>query len=84
MRLRLPWRSNTLRRLGWPHTIDNGWKDWDLEVRRGFMWRVRMTTVTEYHGDGKWEAEIHRVAYDFEPQAKKNEDSWHFEFFRFF
>jgi hypothetical protein len=43
--------ANTLRRLGWKHQVDNGWKDWDLEVERGLLWRVRMTTVTEYHGD---------------------------------
>jgi GT2 family glycosyltransferase len=45
--------ANTLRRLGWKHSVDNGWKDWDMEIERGFLWRVRMTTVTEYHGGEK-------------------------------
>ncbi len=45
--------TGTLRRLGWPHSIDNGWRDWDLEVDRGLLWRVRVTTVTEYHGGEK-------------------------------
>ncbi len=45
--------ANTLRRLGWAHTVDNGWNDWDLELRRGLLWRVRLATVTEYHGDGR-------------------------------
>ena len=42
--------SNTLRRLGWRFAVDDGWNDWDIEVERGFLWRVRLTTVTEYHG----------------------------------
>lgn len=45
--------TNTLRRLGWPFTVDNGWRDWDLEIERGALWRVRVTTVTEYHGGEK-------------------------------
>ena len=35
------------------YTLDNGWRDWDLEVERGWLWRIRMTTVTEFHGEGK-------------------------------
>jgi|TARA_B100000315_G_scaffold252578_1_gene289644 hypothetical protein len=34
-------------------------------------------TVVEYEGDGKWNAEIRRVEYDFEAQAKLNEGGWH-------
>lgn len=45
--------ANTLRRLGWPLSVDNGWRDWDLEIERGALWRVRVTTVTEYHGGGR-------------------------------
>lgn len=33
---------------GWKHRLDDGWRDWDIEVRR-FWWRARLTTVTEYH-----------------------------------
>ena len=43
----------TLNTLGWPFTLDNGWKDWDLELNRSRWWVVRLTTVTEYHGEGK-------------------------------
>jgi len=43
----------TLNTLGWPFALDNGWKDWDLELNRSRWWVVRLTTVTEYHGDGK-------------------------------
>jgi len=43
----------TLNTLGWPFAVDNGWKDWDLEVNRSRWWVVRLTTVTEYHGEGK-------------------------------
>ena len=44
--------------------------NWDGDNRPAYV-------ILEYKGDGNWESEIHRVAYDFEPQAKKNEDSWH-------
>ena len=43
----------TLNTLGWPFALDNGWKDWDLELNRSQWWVVRLTTVTEYHGDGQ-------------------------------
>ena len=43
----------TLNTLGWPFALDNGWKDWDLELNRSRWWVVRLTTVTEYHGDDK-------------------------------
>ena len=43
----------TLNTLGWPFALDNGWKDWDLELNRSRWWVVRLTTVTEYNGDGK-------------------------------
>jgi hypothetical protein len=43
----------TLNTLGWPFALDNGWKDWDLELNRSRWWVVRLTTVTEYHGEGK-------------------------------
>jgi len=39
-----------LHPLGWPFLIDNGWRDWDLEVRQSRWWKVRMTSVTEFHG----------------------------------
>lgn len=45
--------------------------NWDGDKRPAYV-------ILEYHGDGKWEAEIHRIEYDFEAQAKKNEEnSWH-------
>ncbi|MEM9481816.1 MAG: hypothetical protein AAGA58_19370, partial [Verrucomicrobiota bacterium] len=31
--------------------VDDGWRDWDIELRDSRFWRVRLTTVTEYHGD---------------------------------
>ena len=34
---------------GWKHRTDDGWNDWDVEIRRNPWWRVRLTTVTEYH-----------------------------------
>ena len=43
----------TLNTLGWQFALDNGWKDWDLELNRSKWWVVRLTTVTEYHGEGK-------------------------------
>jgi predicted phosphodiesterase len=43
--------------------------NWDGDNRPAYV-------ILEYKGDGNWEAEIHRIAYDFEPQAKKNENSW--------
>jgi hypothetical protein len=33
----------------WKHKADDGWNDWDIEVKRSFWWHVRVTTVTEYH-----------------------------------
>ncbi len=44
--------------------------NWDGDNRPAYV-------MLEYQGDGKWEGEIHRVGYDFEEQARKNEDSWH-------
>lgn len=43
--------------------------NWDGDNRPAYV-------ILEYGGDGKWDAEIHRVEYDFEPQAKLNEESW--------
>ena len=43
--------------------------NWDGDNRPAYV-------ILEYHGDGKWEAEIHRVEYDFEAQAVKNENGW--------
>ena len=34
-------------------------------------------SVVEYLGDGNWNAEIKRVSYDNEAQAKLNEEGWH-------
>ena len=34
-------------------------------------------TIVEYEGNGRWNAEIRRVEYDFEAQAKLNEEGWH-------
>jgi len=42
--------------------------NWDGDNRPAYV-------IMDYKGAGKWDVEIHRVAYDFEPQAKKNEDS---------
>ncbi len=42
--------ARALRPLGWPFQLDNGWRDWDLEVRNSRWWAVRMTSVTEFHG----------------------------------
>ncbi|MFP6874771.1 MAG: glycosyltransferase [Verrucomicrobiales bacterium] len=42
-----------LQHFGLPFTLDNGWRDWDLEVERDLLWRVQLTTVTEYHGEDK-------------------------------
>jgi hypothetical protein len=42
-----------LQRTGFAFTLDNGWRDWDLEVGSDPFWRVQLTTVTEYHGDGQ-------------------------------
>ncbi|MDA0810909.1 MAG: glycosyltransferase [Verrucomicrobia bacterium] len=33
----------------WKHRLDDGWRDWDIEVLQNLWWRVRITTVTEYH-----------------------------------
>ena len=33
----------------WKHRLDDGWQDWDIEVLQNLWWRVRITTVTEYH-----------------------------------
>ncbi|MCP4846316.1 MAG: glycosyltransferase [Verrucomicrobiaceae bacterium] len=41
----------SLQRSGLAFVLDNGWKDWDLEVKNDPLWRVQLTTVTEYHGD---------------------------------
>ncbi|MBT3819756.1 MAG: hypothetical protein HOG04_00020, partial [Nitrospinaceae bacterium] len=42
--------------------------NWDGDNRPAYV-------IMDYKGGGKWDVDIHRVAYDFEPQAKKNEDS---------
>ena len=42
-----------LQRSGLAFILDNGWRDWDLEVGSDPFWRVQLTTVTEYHGDGQ-------------------------------
>ncbi len=39
----------SLRQSGLPHHVDDGWKDWDIEVRASAWWAVKLTTVTEYH-----------------------------------
>ena len=33
----------------WKHRVDDGWGSWDIEYRHDLWWRVRATTVTEYH-----------------------------------
>jgi predicted phosphodiesterase len=43
--------------------------NWDGDYRPVY-------TVVEYEGNGNWHAEIKRVEYDCETQAKKNEDGW--------
>ncbi len=42
---------------------------WDGDNRPAYA-------IVEYLGDGKWNCEAKRVEYDFETQAKYNEDSW--------
>jgi hypothetical protein len=32
---------------------DDGWRDWDIETRTGRWWRLRFSSVTEYHGEGR-------------------------------
>jgi O-antigen biosynthesis protein len=36
-----------------PLKTDDGWQDWDLETTLGRWWKLRLTSVTEYHGDDK-------------------------------
>ncbi len=43
----------SLRASGLPVTTDDGWRDWDLETTSGRWWRVRLSSVTEYHGGGR-------------------------------
>lgn len=43
--------ASALQRSGLVFALDNGWRDWDLEVENDPLWRVQLTTVTEYHGD---------------------------------
>ena len=43
--------------------------NWDGDNRPAYV-------VVEYRGDGDWHVDIHRVTYDFEAQAKKNETGW--------
>lgn len=33
--------------------VDQGWSEWDLEVRGGFWSRARVKVATEYHGAGR-------------------------------
>lgn len=42
---------------------------WDGDTRPSYA-------TVEYKGKGKWHAEIKRVEYDFESQAKYNENCW--------
>ncbi len=43
--------------------------NWDGDNRPAYV-------LLEYQGGGNWEGEVHRVEYDFEEQARKNEESW--------
>tara|TARA_B100000686_G_scaffold32204_1_gene33659 strand:+ start:2087 stop:2827 length:741 start_codon:yes stop_codon:yes gene_type:complete len=43
--------------------------NWDGDNRPAYV-------ILEYTGKGNWEVEINRVEYDFESQAKLNEESW--------
>lgn len=43
--------------------------NWDGDNRPAYV-------VVEYRGGGDWNVDIHRVTYDFEAQAKKNENGW--------
>lgn len=36
-----------------PVKTDDGWQDWDLESGIGPWWRLRFSSVTEYHGEGR-------------------------------
>ncbi|HEY5704261.1 MAG TPA: glycosyltransferase [Terrimicrobiaceae bacterium] len=38
---------------GWNHSIDTGWKDWDIQVYGSFWWGIKLRSVTEYHGGPK-------------------------------
>ncbi len=39
-----------LQETGWRHSIDTGWKKWDLQVYGRLWWMLRLLSVTEYHG----------------------------------
>ena len=43
--------SSLLESQNRPVITDDGWRDWDMETTAGQWWRVRLGTVTEYHGD---------------------------------
>jgi GT2 family glycosyltransferase len=45
--------ASALQRSGLAFSLDNGWRDWDLEVHSDPLWRVQLTTLTEYHGDAQ-------------------------------
>ncbi|HLB32784.1 MAG: hypothetical protein A3F67_09265 [Verrucomicrobia bacterium RIFCSPHIGHO2_12_FULL_41_10] len=38
---------------GWSHSIDTGWKEWDIQIYGSFWWGIRLRSVTEYHGGPK-------------------------------
>lgn len=57
---------STLESRSIKHAVDNGWKNWDLEVRRCRWWMIRLTTVTEYH-EGKHR--LTRVRFATRPTA---------------
>lgn len=42
-----------LRARNAPVHTDDGWRDWDMETQLDRWWRVRFSSVTEYHGGGK-------------------------------
>jgi glycosyltransferase involved in cell wall biosynthesis len=65
----LPEIIKALEAEGWNHSIDTGWKDWDIQVYGSFWWGIRLRSVTEYHGGPKCLTRIkldaHMVATTF-------------------
>ncbi len=54
---------------GWNHSIDTGWKEWDIQIYGSLWWGIKLRSVTEYHGGPKCLTRIkldtHMVATTF-------------------
>ncbi len=44
---------DVLRPRGYPVVVDQGWREWDLEIHRGVWARVRVLAAAEEHGGGR-------------------------------